>query len=135
MARHVQHKLVAYVHRQLPLYERNRVFLHLQHCEECRAALDLEQRLTGDLAATMALVGRPYRGQIARLWPVVWRDFSASLASGSSASSIRIGQKWLPSYGVIVLMVALGLFTVSGLFGGQAIAAALPLSPAYVQIT
>ncbi len=132
MSRHVQHLLVAYIHRQLPPYKRNRVTLHLQKCEECQAALDVERRLSGELATTMALIGRPKRGQIARLWPRVWREFSGSLGNGNRP------QKWLPSlpsYSLLFLAAVLCVFTISGLFGGQAIAAALPLSPALVQIT
>src|SRR5579859_2029244 len=129
MAKHVHHLLVAYVHRQLPAPERNRVFFHIQRCEECRAALDMEQQLTRELASNMALIGRPLKGQIARLWPDIWSDLNSSLGSTGTR------RQWLPSYSLVFLAVVFCVFLASGLFGGQAIAAPLPGSPAFVLIT
>src|SRR5437016_9953530 len=96
MSKHIEHLLTAYVHRQLPRKERERVMLHVQLCANCRAALDREELLARDVARLMPLIGQPRRGQLARLWPAIWREFRTPRTS--------FGRR-LPSCGVVLCLI------------------------------
>src|SRR6184192_3644084 len=100
MRKHVNHLLTAYVHRQLSRTDRERVAVHVRLCRECRAALDREELLARDLAVAMPLVGQPRRGQLARLWPAIWREFMTSSHHIPNRMT-----RWLPSYGVILALI------------------------------
>jgi len=128
MSKHVDHLLIAYVHRQLPRAQRTEIAAHLRRCPECRAVFEREQQLARDLATFMPQMGQPRRGQLARLWPTIWRDFSKPPARWPI---------WLSSYGLAVLMLILCIFGVSALFGSTdpANAASLGIGPAAVSAT
>src|SRR5947207_2454028 len=104
MRNHVFHLLSAYVHGQLSRSERERVAVHVRLCAECRAALDQERRTARELAIYMPLVGQPKRGQLARLWPVIWMEFRTPQTRMTH---------WLPSYGVVLMLIMLCAFVLS----------------------
>ncbi len=128
MRNHVHHLLSAYVHGQLSRAERERVAVHVRLCRECRLALDREQELARDIATTLPLIGRPQRGQLARLWPAIWMEFRTPQHRMS---------RWLPSYGMVLVLLLLCAFLLSSLFGGSTYAIAAPLQaiPAEVRAT
>ncbi len=128
MRNHVRHLLTAYVHGQLPLEKRQQVMVHVRLCSDCRAALEREQLLAYDMKRAMPGIGQPRRGQLARLWPRIWAEFRAPRSG-------IVG--WLPSYGVVLTLIMLGVFVISSLFGGssQVVAAPLQAVPAEVQAT
>jgi hypothetical protein len=128
MVNHVDHLLTAYVHRQLPRAQRDRVALHVRMCAECHDALEREQQMAYDIARTLPLIGRPRRGQLARLWPTIWMEFR------TPNSRTR---KWLPSYSVAVVMLIACAFAISALFTGptQAIAAPFQAAPTEILAT
>jgi hypothetical protein len=117
MHNHVDHLLVAYVHRQLRRKEREKVWLHVTMCAECRAALDRAEWLARDIATTMPQIGQPRRGQLARLWPRIWAEFRTP--PGKPLSRL------LPSYGLVFGVFMFIAFGISSFFGdpSQAIAA------------
>jgi len=128
MRNHVDRLLTAYVQGQLSPEKRQRVMVHVRLCAECRVKLEREQQLAYDMKRAMPQVGQPRRGQLARLWPRIWAEFRAP-RSGIMG--------WLPSYGLVLTLILLGVFVVSSLFGGSAHAIAAPLQaiPAEVQAT
>src|SRR5690349_7825706 len=117
MYKHVEHLLTAYVHRQLPRKQRERVLLHVQLCAQCRAALDREETLAREVARVMPLIGQPQRGQLTRLWPNIWREFRTPQTSFG---------RLLPPYGVVFGLIFLCAFVASALFGGPTYANAAP---------
>jgi hypothetical protein len=128
MRNHVDHLLTAYVHKQLSRTARERVAVHVRLCEQCRAALYREEQLARDITLSMPLVGQPQRNQLARLWPKIWAEFLTSPGR-------KFG--WLPSYGLVLVLMVLCAFAVSSLFGGptHAIAAPFQAVPAEVRAT
>lgn len=129
--RHVYHLITAYVHDQLPPEQVARLLGHIRTCAECSAALDREQRLAHDIAATMPMIGRPRRSQVqdrlARLWPAIWLEFRTSPRGKRTV-------RWLPSYSLAVALMMLGVFAVSALFAGTTQAIAAPFQPAPTQV-
>ena len=125
MSNHVQHLITAYVHRQLPRKQRDRVLLHVTMCAECRAILDNEQQIVRDLARQMPQIGQPSRGQLARLWPSIWLEFRTPR---------KRGVKWLPSYSLAVMLIVFFVFAVSALVVGPTQAIAAPFQAAPTQI-
>lgn len=128
MSKHVDHLLIAYVHRQLPRAQRNLVASHLKRCPECRAMYAREQELARDMTSFLPQIGQARRGQLARLWPAIWRDFSGPHARWPM---------WLSTYGLAVVMLMLCIFGVSALFvrTDSANAASLGIGPAAVSAT
>jgi anti-sigma factor RsiW len=118
MRNHVRHLLTAYVHRQLPPAQRERVLLHVRSCPACRAALDREERLTHDLIQYMPQIGQPRPNQLARLWPGIWREFRVP--------PVSLG-RWLPSYGLLLAVMLACAFFASALFAGPSHAVAAPV--------
>jgi hypothetical protein len=127
MRKHVKHLLTAYAHDQLSRPERDRVAVHVRMCADCREALRREERLARGIARDMPRIGQPRRGQLARLWPAIWLDFRTP----------RRLSHWLPSYGVMLVLMLLCAFVVSSLFTGQKHAVAAPFQavPADVRPT
>jgi len=128
MRNHVSHLLTAYVNGQLSRSERERVTVHVRLCRECRAELDRERQMARELATYMPLVGQPKRSQLARLWPAIWAEFRTPQHRVS---------RLLPTYGVVLMLVLMGAFVLSSLFGGptHAIAAPYQAVPAEVKAT
>ena len=126
MRRHVNHLLTAYVHGQLTRKERDRVAVHVRLCSDCRDALRREEELAGDLNRYLPRIGQPKRGQLARLWPSIWREFRTPP-----------GLRYWPSYGLVLALMVLSAFVLSSLFTGQthAIAAPFQAVPADVRAT
>lgn len=123
---HVYHLIPAYVHHQLQPEQAARVLRHVGVCSDCRAALDREQQLAREIARTMPLIGRPRRGQLARLWPAIWLEFRTPRG--------KRGQRWLPSYSLALGVIMLGVFAVSALFAGTTQAIAAPFQPAPTEL-
>src|SRR5260221_1370858 len=128
MGNHVDHLLTAYVHRQLPRTQRDRVALHVRLCAECRESLEREQQLAREISRTMPFIGRPRRGQLARLWPAIWIEFR------TPNSRTR---QWLPSYSLAVAILVACAFAISALFTGptQVIAAPFQAAPTEILAT
>jgi anti-sigma factor RsiW len=128
MRNHVSHLLTAYVHGQLSRSERERIAVHVRLCDQCRAALNQERQTAREIAMYMPLVGQPKRSQLARLWPAIWMEFRTPQ---------RRIIRWLPSYGVVLMLILLCAFVLSSLFGGptHAIAAPFQAVPAEVKAT
>ena len=128
MDKHVDHLLTAYVHRQLTRAQRSEVARHIQRCEDCRAALVREQELASDISVYMPQIGQPRRGQLTRLWPTIWREFSLPPVGWSTHIS---------SYGLAVAIMVLFVFAASALFSGtaHADAASFGIGPAAVSAT
>src|ERR1700674_1387138 len=124
---HVYHLITGYVHHQLRPDQAARVVRHVRVCPDCRAALDREQQLAREIGTTMPLIGRPRRGQLARLWPAIWLEFRTSPRGKRTP-------RWLPSYSLAVVLMMLGVFAVSALFAGTTQAIAAPFQPAPTQI-
>ncbi len=128
MRNHVHHLLTAYVHGQLSRPDRERVAVHVRLCDECHTALDRERQTAREIAMYMPLVGQPKRSQLARLWPAIWMEFRTPQSRVT---------RWLPSYGVVLMLILLCAFVLSSLFGGptHAIAAPFQAVPAEVKAT
>jgi anti-sigma factor RsiW len=122
MRNHVHDLLTAYVHRQLPRKEHNRVLLHLQMCAECRDAMEQELELVRDLKTYMPTIGRPKPGQLARLWPLIWAEFRATQFKRPSFR--------MPSYSMaLVIVLIVCVFITSSLFSMPTFASAAPDQP------
>ena len=126
LRKHVNHLLTAYVHGQLSRREQDRVTVHVRLCADCRDALRREEQLARDVTRHMPRVGQPRRGQLARLWPAIWREFRTPP-----------GLRYWPSYGLVLALMVLCAFVLSSLFTGQthAIAAPFQAVPAEVRAT
>jgi anti-sigma factor RsiW len=125
MNQHVQHMITAYVHGQLDRKKRDRVLLHVRFCNECREILIREQTLGRELAQQMPHLGQPTRGQIAKLWPVVWREFSTPR---------KRNVQRLPSYSVALMIIVFFAFSISALLIGPTQVIAAPFQAAPTQI-
>lgn len=131
MRKHVTHLLGAYTNGQLRPADRQRVAVHVRVCPECRAALADHQQLARNLGRFVPQIGQPQRGQLARLWPAIWREFRTP-----PGRLIR----WLPSYGLVLALMMLFAFAFSALFTGPSHAIAAPVQvqqavPAEVRAT
>src|SRR5258708_10017366 len=74
----------------------------------------------------MPRIGSPRRGQIARLWPGIWREFRTPQRHSK-----------LSSYGIACFMIVLCAFCISALFSGptQVIAAPFQAAPTEIRAT
>ncbi len=125
MRNHVTHLLTAYIHRQLPRDQRDRVLVHVQMCADCRAALAREEMIARDISTAMPLIGQPRRYQLRRLWPSIWAEFRNPRPRTQSL---------LPSYGVALVIFVLGACMLSTLFSGPAYAIAAPAQAVTAEI-
>lgn len=120
--------LGAYAARQLTPAQRKRVQRHLQACDACRAALERESQLVGDLSVFMPQLGQPERAQLAALWPTIRQR----IAQRSSSS----WQSAFPTYSMAVTVVLVICVLVgSALFDGPRRAVASPMAPSDVKAT
>ncbi len=133
LSQHVTDLLPAYADRQLNPRRRARVAKHLSACAQCRAALTHESRLARDLTGTLPRIGQPRPGQLARLWPAI----RAEIKRVPRRQAIQPIAALMPSAGLLVAALLIGVLGLSVLFGnpGHASAAPNPFVPSDIHAT
>jgi hypothetical protein len=127
MSKHVNHLITAYIHRQLPSRQRNRVLKHVNDCPECWDALAHEQEIQRDIANVMRTLGQPSKRQLDRLWPSIWSEFIAPRRSRRLVT--------IPTYGLALGMFMLVAFVAMLLMTGPTQVIAAPFQAAPLRIT
>lgn len=116
-----QSKLVAYLHRQLPLAMLHRVGQHLDSCPVCYAAYIAQRDLSSELGASLLRFGQPENAQLGRMWAAIQADIQRPR---TVARRPPLGR-----YGVALLMLALALLLPWSL-GKSPVVNAVPHQPA-----
>lgn len=129
MNRHVTHLITAYASRQLDDRQRRLVLAHVRGCEGCRAALEQEITLVGDLRAMMSGIGTPTTGQLNRVYPAIVANLRRPPLRARRLLAFPLYSMTL----TVVLVVA--VFFGSSLLNGPLPAMASPMAPADVKAT
>lgn len=96
-----QKHLVAYIHQELSVQQRQRIARHLDVCESCYRSYLEHVDLTRQLTERVPRVGQTYHLSVERVWAALEYD---------GVHPGRTFRRYSPGYGLVALIAALMLF-------------------------